>query len=62
VAARLSLVWGVTPVVAEDTTPEAVRALLLAHGLVTSGATVVFVSMHPQLSGEQTNFVHVETV
>ena len=62
IAAQLSLVWGVTPVVAPDATSEAVKASLLERRLVPPGSTVVFVSMHPELSNEQSNFVHVETV
>jgi pyruvate kinase len=62
VGARLSLVWGVTPVITEDTTMAAVRARLLDGGLVTRGSVVVFVSMHPELATDHSNFVHVETV
>ena len=62
VASRLSLVWGVTPIIAEDTTLAAVRARLLDGGLVARGAAVVFVSMHPELATDHSNFVHVETV
>jgi pyruvate kinase len=62
IAARLSLVWGVTPVVTDDATTTAVRRHLLERGLVPAGSAVVFVSMHPTLTSEQSNFVHVETV
>ncbi|HYN08349.1 MAG TPA: pyruvate kinase [Vicinamibacterales bacterium] len=59
-AARLALVWGVTPVTTEGLAPEDVRETLIARALVPAGATVVFVSMHPVLSREGTNFVRVE--
>jgi pyruvate kinase len=62
VAARLSLVWGVTPVIADDTSMSAVRARLVDGGLVARGSAVVFVSMHPELATDHSNFVHVETV
>ena len=62
IGARLSLVWGVTPIIADDTTMPAVRARLVECGLVASGSAVVFVSMHPELATEHSNFVHVETV
>jgi pyruvate kinase len=60
--ARLSLVWGVTPVVTPEPTLESVRETLTTLRLVPVGAVVVFVSMHPSLGRETTNFVHVETV
>jgi pyruvate kinase len=61
-ASRLSLVWGVTPVVTDATDLRAVREALLANGLVSAGAVVVFVAMHPMLGRDGTNFVHVERV
>jgi len=59
-AARLSLVWGVTPIVIEAATLGAVRDVLVNRALMPSGAVVVFVSMHSVLGREETNFVHVE--
>lgn len=61
-AARLSLTWGVTTLVAESYTIGSVRELLVARGIVPPGSAVVFVSMHPVLGREDTNFVHVERV
>src|SRR5690606_34098597 len=43
-AARLGLVWGVTPIVTEASTLVAVRETLLAGSLVPPGSTVVFVA------------------
>lgn len=60
IAARVSLVWGVTPVVTGDTNLAAVRDVLIARGLVPSGAAVVFVSIRPTLGRDGANFVHVE--
>jgi pyruvate kinase len=60
VAARLSLVWGVTAVTTDRLGPGDVRQILLSRALVPGGAIVVFVSMHPVLSREGTNFVRVE--
>jgi pyruvate kinase len=60
VAARLSLVWGVTAVTTDRLGPGDVRQVLLSRALVPGGAIVVFVSMHPVLSREGTNFVRVE--
>ncbi len=59
-AARLALVWGVTPVIAPEATLAAVREYLVAGSIVPSGSTVVFVSMHAGLGREDANFVHVE--
>jgi pyruvate kinase len=61
-AARLSLVWGVTPIMIETPTLEALRAALLARQLAARGDVVVFVMMHPILGGEGTNFMHVERI
>jgi pyruvate kinase len=59
-AARLSLVWGVTPVITDATALSAVRETLTSRGLVAPGSVVVFVAMHPVLGKDGTNFVHVE--
>jgi pyruvate kinase len=61
-AARLALVWGVTPLVADTTHIADVRGLLRAQGLVPAGGVVVFVSTGSALSGSDRNFVHVETL
>lgn len=58
-AARLSLVWGVTPVVTTAASLDAVREAILAKQLLAPGSTVVFVSMHPQLEHGR-NVVRVE--
>ena len=59
-AATLSLVWGVTPVVTNESTVAAIRELLLTRSLVPSGAVVVFVAINAVLGGDGMNFVHVE--
>ena len=56
-AARLALVWGVTPVVSEALEPDDVRKTL--ETLVPAGSIVVFVSMHPVLS-RGTNYLRIE--
>lgn len=61
-AARLSLVWGVTPVVTDEASLAAVRDVLAARALVPSGAAIVFVAMRPALGRDGSNFVHVERV
>jgi pyruvate kinase len=59
-AARLGLVWGVTPVVTEAATLAAVRDTLLARMLVPAGSTVVFVAMHATLERDASNYLTVE--
>jgi pyruvate kinase len=59
-AAQLSLTWGVTPFVTRAMTIPQVRAALLERGLVAAGDVLVFVSMHPRLSQDGRNFIHVE--
>ena len=59
-AARLGLVWGVTPIVTEASTLAAVRDTLLARMLVPAGSTVVFVAMHATLERDASNYLTVE--
>jgi pyruvate kinase len=60
-AARLAVVWGVTPCVAPSARLDDVRRVLRDQALVRSGAVIVFVSIDPALSGEgDRNFVRVE--
>jgi pyruvate kinase len=61
-AARLSLVWGVTPVLTDATALAAVRDAVVARALVPAGSVVVFVAIRPVLGHDGTNFVHVERV
>jgi pyruvate kinase len=61
-AARLSLVWGVTPIVAPAAPVGDVRALLASQGFAATGSAVVFVSMASELGGPDANFVHIERI
>ena len=58
-AARLALVWGVTPMVIENAALATVRQALRADAALPDGAIVVYVSMHPVLGGDDANFLHV---
>lgn len=60
IAARLGLVWGVTPIVTEAATLAAVRETLVARALVPAGATVVFVAMQSALGRDASNYLLVE--
>ena len=59
-AARLSLVWGVTPMLTEANKLPAVREMLLSRALVPQGETIVFAAMHAALGQEADNYVVVE--
>jgi pyruvate kinase len=59
-AARLELVWGVTPMLTPAATLPAVRDMLLSLALVPVGDTIVFVAMHASLGQAADNFLVVE--
>ena len=59
-AAQLALTWGVTPVITNALTLSGVRDTLRHRGIVRPGDVVVFVSMHPKLSQDGRNFIHLE--
>lgn len=61
-AAQLSLTWGVTPVITGAMTIPGVRDTLRNRGIVRTGDVIVFVSMHPKLSQDGRNFIHVERI
>lgn len=61
-AARLALVWGITPVVASATAEADVTQILRQQSLVSPGSTVVFVSMAEDLRSAESNFVRVERI
>lgn len=61
-AAQLSLTWGVTPVITGAMTIPGVRDTLRHRGIVRQGDVVVFVSMHPKLSQDGRNFIHLERI
>jgi pyruvate kinase len=62
IAARLSLVWGVTPFVRATTALDDLRAVVRSAGGLASGGTVVFVSMDESLDNRDSNYVRVEKV
>lgn len=64
-ARRLTLYRGIVPVVVEigddfDRTNALVAAELVSRGLLAAGATVVFVSVHPDLGRANANFVRLQ--
>jgi pyruvate kinase len=60
IAARLSLVWGVTPFVRSTTALDDLRAVVRTAAGLASGGTVVFVSMNESLDNRDSNYVRVE--
>jgi pyruvate kinase len=60
IAARLSLVWGVTPFVRSTTALDDLRAVVRSAAGLASGGTVVFVSMDESLGNRDSNYVRVE--
>jgi pyruvate kinase len=60
IAARLSLVWGVTPFVRATTAPDDLRAVVRTAAGLATGGTVVFVSMDESLDNRDSNYVRVE--
>jgi pyruvate kinase len=61
-AAQLALTWGVTPLITGAMTIPGVRDALRNRGVVKSGDIVIFVSMHPKLSQDGKNFIHIERI
>jgi pyruvate kinase len=60
IAARLSLVWGVTPFVRATTALDDLRGVVRTAAGLASGGTVVFVSMDESLDNRDSNYVRVE--
>ena len=58
-ARRLALTWGIEAVQTAAATIDLARTVLLDRGLVQPGAVVVFVTMDPDMTRADTNFVHV---
>jgi pyruvate kinase len=62
VARRLALSWGVTPLVAQGTTLREFEAALRERCSLPPGATVVFISLSPDLAREDANFLNVQRI
>ena len=60
VASALALSWGVTPIVTPERDVEALEALVLSRRLVPSGSVVVFISVQPDLTRADSNFLNVQ--
>ena len=62
VAGTLALLRGVTPVITPDRDVEMLERFLLDRGLVASGAMTVFISVSPDLTRVDANFLNVQRV
>ena len=62
VARRLALWWGVTPVIAHGSTLGAFETTLRQACGLQEGATVVFISLSPDLTREDANFMNVQRI
>jgi pyruvate kinase len=60
VAASLALCWGVRPFVTDERDVERLEQLILGRGLLAAGSTVVFVSVSPELTRADANFLNVQ--
>ena len=64
-ARRLALYWGVVPVCADigenvDTAGTLISQQIVARGLVATGAAVVLVSINPNLSRSDANYLKIQ--
>ena len=59
IASALALCRGVTPILTEHRDIAALEALVISQRLIAPGAVVVFISVQPDLSRTDTNFLHV---
>ena len=62
IASSLALFWGVTPVLTPERDVEKLEVLVLERGLVKPGAVVVFISVQPDLTRADTNFLNVQQI
>jgi pyruvate kinase len=60
VASSLTLFWGVTPILTPERDVEALEALVLRRKLIAPDSVVVFISVQPDLSRADTNFLNVQ--
>jgi pyruvate kinase len=60
IAARLALLWGVTPIVTPLRESEALERILLERQLVRRGSTVVFINVSVDLDRADANFLNLQ--
>jgi pyruvate kinase len=62
VARTLTLLWGVTPLVGPDRSIDALEQLLLTRRVMPAGSIVVFVSVSPELTRADMNFLNLQRI
>jgi pyruvate kinase len=62
VASSLTLFWGVTPIVTPVRDVEGLEALVLSRKLIAPESVVVFISIQPDLTRADTNFLNVQKI
>lgn len=62
VAGTLALMRGVTPVITAAREVRPVGSMLIEQGLVAAGAVVVFISVNPDLSRSDANYLNVQRI
>jgi pyruvate kinase len=62
VAAALTVCWGVTPILTPERDVEKLEALILSQQLIAPGSVVVFISVQPDLTRTDTNFLNVQKI
>ena len=62
VAATLTLIWGVTPVVTPERDVERLEPILLERRLAPPGSVVVFVNVSPELDRPDVNFLNLQRI
>jgi pyruvate kinase len=62
IARRLALCWGVLPIVAHGSSLSAFEATLRESCGLPAGATVIFISLSPDLTREDANFMNVQRI
>ncbi|MBA3640083.1 MAG: pyruvate kinase [Acidobacteria bacterium] len=62
VAGTLALMRGVTPVITAARELRPVERMLIEQGLVAAGAVVVFISVNPDLSRSDANYLNVQRI
>jgi pyruvate kinase len=62
IASSLALSWGVTPLLTTERDVEKLETLVLERGMVKPGSVVVFISVQPDLTRADTNFLNVQMI
>ena len=62
VAATLALFWGLVPVITEERDTERLERIILERGLMPPSSVVVFISVSPELSRLDANFLNVQRI